>query len=82
MWIDENDRIYSKLRIWTKDAEGNDNLNTLQEKEVGAIYLDSIDSEFSLKDNSNQLNGQVARTGLYLSEKEEVGTVQQLDIVA
>jgi hypothetical protein len=25
---------------------------------------------------------QVARTGLYLSEKEEVGTVQQLDIVA
>ncbi len=82
MWIDENDEIYSKLRIWTKDAEGNDNLNTLKEKDVGAIYLDSIDSEFSLKDNNNQLNGQVAKTGLYISEKEEVGTVQQLDIVA
>lgn len=28
-WIDENDAIYDKLRIWTKDANGNDQLFAL-----------------------------------------------------
>ncbi len=81
-WIDENDIVYGRLKIWTKDAEGNDFLHTLKEKDVGAIYLNNLDTEFSLKDSENRLNGQLARTGIYLSEDESAGTVQQIDIVA
>ncbi len=81
-WIDENDAIYDKLRIWTKDAEGNDVLFGLGEKGIGAIYLDSAATLFSMKDTENNLLGQVQSTGLFLSENGGVGTVQQIDLVA
>jgi hypothetical protein len=81
-WIDENDAIYNKLRIWTKDAEGNDILFGLGEKGIGAIYLDSAATLFSMKDSENNLLGQVQSTGIFLSENGGVGTVQQIDLVA
>jgi len=81
-WIDENDAIYDKLRIWTKDAEGNDVLFGLGEKGIGAIYLDSAATLFSMKDSENNLLGQVQSTGLFLGENGGVGTVQQIDLVA
>lgn len=81
-WIDEKDSIFGKLRIWTKDTEGNDVLSSLKEKDIGAIYLQNISTEFNLKDTENQLNGQVASTGLYLNENGTPGTVQQVNIVA
>ncbi|MBI4698741.1 MAG: hypothetical protein HY758_07520 [Nitrospirae bacterium] len=81
-WIDENDEVYLKLKIWTKDSEGNDILNSLKEKGVGAIYLASADSAFDIKDSGNNLNGQVARTGIYLNDDGTGGTIQQVDMVA
>ena len=36
-WIDENDSIYSKLKVWTKDEDGNDYLINLKDADVGAI---------------------------------------------
>jgi len=80
-WIDENDSVFTRLRIWTKDAEGNDILFSLKEKDIGAIYLDNISTEFNLKDAENQLNGQIASTGLYLNENGTPGTIQQVNIV-
>jgi hypothetical protein len=80
-WIDENDSVFTKLSIWTKDAEGNDILSSLKEKGIGAIYLENISTEFNLKDTGNQLNGQVASTGLYLNENGTPGTIQQANIV-
>lgn len=81
-WIDEKDSVFSKLKIWTKDPEGNDYLYSLKEKNVGAIYLASADTEFNLKDNNNELNGQVEGTGIYVNENGTVGTVQQINLVA
>jgi hypothetical protein len=81
-WIDENDPVFSTLKIWTRDADGNDYLQVLEAVSVGAIYLASVDSEFNLKDNSNELNGQVARTGIYANENGTVGTIQQINLVA
>lgn len=81
-WIDENDAIFDKLRIWTKDAEGKDVLFALGEKGIGAIYLDSAATLFSMKDTENNLLGQVQSTGLFLREDGGVGTVQQVDLVA
>ena len=81
-WIDENDSIFHKLRIWTKDAEGNDMLFALGEKGIGAIYLDSAATLFALKDEANDLRGQVQSTGVFLGKNGEVGTVQQIDLVA
>lgn len=80
-WIDENDSIYDRLRIWSKDANGDDQLVALGRRGVGAIYLGHIETPFLLKDADNQTLGQVRDTGLFLREEGGVGTVQQLDLV-
>ncbi|MBI5408400.1 MAG: hypothetical protein HZA14_03435 [Nitrospirae bacterium] len=81
-WIDENDSIFERLRLWTKDAEGNDYLGTLLEMNVGALYLPNVNSTFDLKDGGNNLTGQIAGTGVYLNEDGTAGTVQQVNITA
>ncbi|MDR3296276.1 MAG: VCBS repeat-containing protein, partial [Clostridiales Family XIII bacterium] len=47
-WIDENDEIFSQLRIWCKDKDGNDQLFSLKELDVGAIYLGDISTQYTL----------------------------------
>jgi hypothetical protein len=82
MWIDENDSVFKALLVWNKDAQGNDMISTIADKNVGAIYLGNVASEFSIKDHSNQLQGQIAQTGVYLKESGEVGTIKQIDLAA
>jgi hypothetical protein len=80
-WIDENDSVYDRLSVWTKDAEGNDVLSSLKDKNVGTIYLGAVATPFDIKDGANNLDGQVVATGIYLQEDGQVGTVQQVDMV-
>lgn len=79
-WIDENDAAYQNLRVWTKDAKGEDQLLTLQEANVGAIALAHVATPFDLKDKNNQLQGQIRSSGIYLQENGNVGSVQQIDL--
>ncbi|WP_373844882.1 hypothetical protein [Clostridium sp.] len=80
-WIDENDDIFNKLRIWTKDEEGNDKLFALGEKSIGAIYLGNIGSEFSMKNSQNKSMAEVKSSGIFVEENGTVGTVQQVDFI-
>ena len=80
-WIDENDSIYSKLKVWTKDEAGNDYLINLKDADVGAIYLDNADTQFSLKDGNNRLNVEIKKTGIYLHESTgAAGTLNHVDL--
>ena len=80
-WIDENDSIYSKLKVWTKDEDGNDYLINLKDADVGAIYLDNADTQFSLKDGNNRMNGEIKKTGIYLHESTgAAGTLNHIDL--
>lgn len=80
-WIDENDDIFNKLKIWSKDEKGKDYLITLKNAGVGAIYLGSASTEFSIKDsNTNEHNAQIRKTGVYLKENGTAGTIQQVDM--
>lgn len=80
-WIDENDSIYDRLRIWTKSSSGEDALLSLGQKGVGALYLGNISSPFSIKTSDNELLGQVRSTGMFLREEGGGGTLQQIDLV-
>ena len=40
----------------------------MKQADVGAIYLGNANTEFSLKDENNNLNGQIRKTGIYLKE--------------
>lgn len=80
-WIDERDAVFSRLRVWTRDGSGKDQLVGLQQQGVGALYLGKADTPFALKDNANALQGAVRASGLYLREDGGAGTLQQLDLV-
>jgi hypothetical protein len=79
-WIDENDEIYEKLRIWTIGESGEKQLIALGQAGVGAIYLGSVTSNFALKDNANNSLGQISRTGIFLHEDGRAGTIQHVDL--
>ena len=80
MWIDENDSVFNQLRVWVMDEDGNEKLLDLASADVGAIYLGSADTEFSLKGEDNRTNGIIQKTGLYLRESGSVGTVNHVDL--
>lgn len=79
-WIDENDAIWSKLKIWTKDENGNDVLYRLADKGVGAICLQKAATDFTLQGAEGQTNGAIRSTGVFLYENGNVGTVQHVDV--
>lgn len=79
-WIDENDAIWSKLKIWAKDENGNDVLYRLADKGVGAICLQNVSTDFTLKGGNGQTQGAIRNTGVFLYENGNVGTVQHVDV--
>lgn len=80
-WIDENDAIYSQLRLWHKTDDGEDKLTTLKESDIGAIYLGYSPTRFSLNSlTDNVTKGVVRSTGMYLKEDGTAGTLQQVDL--
>lgn len=80
-WLDENDPIFDKLRIWTKDEQGRDQLFSLGQKGIGAIFLGNLATPFSIRSGTNAALGEVATTGIFIGEKGTAGTVQQIDLV-
>lgn len=80
-WIDENDGVFSDLRVWVRDADGNDKLLSLKDADVGAIYLGRADTEFSLKDTAtNETEAVVRKTGVFLKESGGAGTISHVDL--
>lgn len=81
-WIDEADEVFSKLKIWTKDENGENLLLNLKEADVGAIYLGNASTQFSLNNaETNETNAMIRKTGVFLKESGAVGTVQHVDLV-
>ncbi len=80
-WIDEDDSVWSRLKIWCKDENGQDILYTLRDKGVGAISLQNAATDFALNDEQNVSKGYIRSTGIFLYENGNVGTVQHLDLV-
>lgn len=80
-WIDEADEIWSKLLIWSKEPNGKDSLYGLGEKGVGAIYLGNVSTDYSLNSPwDNTTNAAIRKTGVFLYENGNAGTVQHLDL--
>ena len=79
-WIDENDAIWDKLKIWVQDEQGNSKLYSLKEQGVGAICLQSVSTQFTERGISGEVNAAIRNTGIFLYENGNVGTIQHLDL--
>ncbi|MGC9519970.1 MAG: VCBS repeat-containing protein [Desulfuromonadaceae bacterium] len=80
-WIDEADSVFDRLRVWSKDAAGEDHLMALGQSGIGALYLGHIETPFLLKDDANQDLGQVRSSGIALHEDGRASVLQQVDLV-
>lgn len=80
-WIDENDSIFDKLRIWIVNGKGMGALEPLRHRNIGAIHLGKLATLFDHRDSANQVEAQTTNTGLFLREDGTAGTIQQLELV-
>lgn len=79
-WIDENDDIYKNLSIWMRNDEGEPVLLALGQAGIGAIYLGHVDSPYSLVNNNNETLGLIQKSGIFLFENGQAGTIQHVDL--
>ncbi len=79
-WIDENDAVFQQLRVWTKDSSGKDQMQTLKQANVGALYLGKTATPFSLNDSANNNLAQLRSSGVFLSEDGKTHALQQIDL--
>jgi hypothetical protein len=79
-WIDEADKAYSSLRLWS--GSGNDT-KSLAEAGIGALFVgQSASTQFELKSGSNESLGQIVTSSVYLRENGTAGALQQVDLTA
>lgn len=81
-WIDENDEFFDRLKVWTRNENGEDCLIDLRQAGVGAIFLGAVSTDFSLTDDSNYANAFIRSTGIYLKENGGAGTISQVDLTS
>lgn len=79
-WVDENDSGFKDLQVWSRNAKGEDALQSLNEVGVGAISLKHVSTPFDLKTSANQTLGTVRSSGVYLNENGEANVIQQIDL--
>jgi hypothetical protein len=72
--------VYDDLRLWSKDSQGNDVLETLEDRQVGALYLGNTPTPFTLGATVGNSLGQVVASGIYVSEQGASGALQQINL--
>lgn len=80
-FIDAGDAVYARLLAFGKDARGADVLTPLSALGIGALYLGSVATPFSVNTAANETLAVVRSTGLWIGEDLSAGTLQQLDLV-
>jgi len=81
-FIDADDPIHDRLRIWTRDAGGEDRLLALGEAGVGALYVGHVAAPFEHRAESGEHVGRTREMGFYLTPEGGAGTLQELDLRA
>ncbi len=82
-WIDENDEVFTRLKVWYLNDNGESELMDLKEADVGAIFLGYTTADFALKGAQGVTDGIIRSTGIFLKESTgEPGTIQHVDLAA
>ncbi|MDR0306090.1 MAG: hypothetical protein LBI42_04540 [Chitinispirillales bacterium] len=80
-WIDENDAIFEDLKIMLMDEKSGEYvLMSLKDAGVGAIFLGSTANDFEINSSQNETQGVIRRSGFFLYENGNTGTVHHIDL--
>ena len=80
-WLDENDPVFAKLKVWMADQAGQQQLVSAADMRIGALLLSPVDTQFKLTDSANNQLGQIRQTSLALLENGAAASVQEIDLV-
>lgn len=78
-WIDENDPVFSQLRVLTLNEDGERVLFSLGELGVGAIYLNNVETQYNMKEGADT-QGVMRSSSVFLKENGEAGTIHHIDL--
>lgn len=73
-WVDENDAVFDKLRIWTKDENGKETFYSLKDVGIGALYLENVSTFFEFDE------GNMAKSSIFLRENGSAGVMSEIDL--
>lgn len=80
-WIDENDNAFNRLSVLGFDEAGNQVLQGIASRGIGAIATAYSSTQFDIKNQgSGDLLGQVRASGIFLDENGTAGIIQQVDL--
>ncbi|WP_342630902.1 hypothetical protein [Marinobacter alkaliphilus] len=79
-WIDANDEVFKSLSVWVQTADGGQALRSLDEVGVQALYVGSVEDQFTLTNPQGVPLGQIKASGIYLTSGGEVRTLEELDL--
>lgn len=79
-WLDENDPIFAKLRIWAKDGAGKDLLLSLKDQNIGALFLREAATTFRLTDDANNPLGAIRSSSVFVREDGSAGILHDIDL--
>ncbi len=80
-WIDENDEIFKDLRIWYKTKFGKDELIALGDANIGAIYLNDINTQFYYDKDIQQNIAKLNSSSIFITDDEKIGILGAVDFV-
>ncbi|ADG92260.1 conserved hypothetical protein [Arcobacter nitrofigilis DSM 7299] len=78
-WIDENDPIFDKLQIWTKNESGEDKLIALGQTGIGAIYLNDAKAGMAYNKSVNESLAYLKSNSIFLREDGTAGIISSMD---
>ncbi|MCH8499481.1 MAG: hypothetical protein LAT63_13470 [Marinobacter sp.] len=79
-WIDSKDEVFQYLKVWVQTADGRDELRTLEEVGVKALYLGNVEDRFTLASSQGVPLGQIRASGIYLTTDNQIRTLEELDL--
>lgn len=78
-WIDEQDDVYSKLKLWEKTISGKDLLSSLKDKDIGAIYLNLAKTPIKIQDGLSS-KGEITHSGIFVKENGLVSPFHKINL--
>ena len=80
-WIDENDSIFDKLKVWQINENGENNLISLLDLNIGAIYLGEVKSGFEYQNKIDKVDAIQRTNGIYVkNDGSGIRMINALDI--
>ncbi len=79
-WIDENDSIYHKLKVWQPaNQDQPERLISFSEAQVGAIFLHATDTQYTFNDENNNAQARITQGSAALMESGKATYVFQME---